>query len=111
MKSLKNLRKVIRELNAPIDIDGEKFERGFEFKIKKEGDSVLLYDCNERYHADYAYESFCLMRQAAAEFGFDPPKEYDDDIYNKLNEALKKDLGNDAFIEWEDHVRMCICEG
>lgn len=111
MKNLKNLKEAIRKLNAPEIIDGEEFESGHDFKLKEDGDRILLYDCNEQYHIGYAEDLYWSMKELAQEFGFEPPDRIEDRIMKKLEAALRKDLGKQAYLEWEDNVRMCICEG
>ena len=111
MKELKNLRRVIEKLNSPVEIEGEKFDRGFNFKIEESSEGLRLYDSNEEYYIDYAYSNYCLTCSAAEEFGFEPPKSYDDEIHEELEQALKKGLGKNAYLEWYDNVSMIICEG
>lgn len=108
MKKLRNLEKVVAKLNSSEIIDGEKFESEFDFQIRTGNEHgkeyVEVYDANENYYADYAYDSYIAMRQAAREFGFEAPTTWDDDIRNALNTAIQKDLDNDCYFEWEDYV-------
>ena len=103
---MKNIKEAIKELNAPEEIEGEMFESPFNFKIREYEDHIEIYDSNENYHSDYAYESYYMACSIADEFGFKPPKEMTDDVYDALNEAVKKDFGKDAYIDWYDHVTM-----
>jgi len=108
MSDLKNLRKLLKKLNSPEIIDGEEFDRGFDFVIEESDGRIELYDRNENYHYSYAEEIYYLMCEAAEEFGFDPPKSMEDKIHDEIEKAVKKDLGKSAWIEWEDNIRMSI---
>lgn len=108
-KKLKHLETTIAELNAPVEIDGETMESNFDFVLEPQGNgSYHLYDRNECYHLYYAEDAYWLMVDCASEFGFDPPTEVKDDIMEKLEEALRKDVGKEAYIDWYDNVRMCF---
>lgn len=108
-KKLKHLETTIAELNAPMEIDGETMESNFDFVLESQGNgSYHLYDRNECYHYDYAYRMYCMAVDFAMEFGFEPPTEYDDPIMEKLEDALRKDVGKEAYIDWYDNVRMCF---
>lgn len=108
MKKLVNLEKVVAELNAPVTYDGETYESSFDFQIRTgknyDKEYVDVYDANEAYYADYAYDAYVESRMLAKEFGFKMPTSWDDNIRNKLNDAIKKDLGDDCYFEWEDYV-------
>ena len=108
MMNLKELEKAIAELNAPKEMEGETYDSMFNFKMVEYGDTVRVYDSNEMYHCDYAFESYLLMCQAADEFGFDAPNGYDDMVYDTLNEAVKADIGDRAYLEWNTHIDMVV---
>ena len=107
VENLKNLRKVIEELNAPksYDIDGtiETFDSPFNFVIKQRNDlyegAIAVYDRNEEYNIDYEENMSCLLGT-----------NFTDDILPKLEDAIKEDLKNpDAYLEHYDSVIMTIC--
>jgi len=108
MKKLRNLEKVVAKLNSPTVIDGETFDSEFDFQIRTGEiygkEYVDVYDANENYYSDYAYDAHIALVDAAREFGFNVNPHWDDDIRNKLNAAIKKDLGDDCYFEWEDSV-------
>jgi len=115
VENLKNLKKVIEELNQPTyDEDLGKIESLFHFVIKERTDlsghsEIVVYDENECYNIDYEEELNALSYEAAKEFGFEfvPQK---DTILPKLEEAIRKDLKNpDAYLEHYDSVIMTIC--
>lgn len=115
MKKLTNLEKVIAELNAPtVWEDGEVDESRFDFTYRCVNHEyhnvpiIEIYDRNECYYADYLEELNCLMYDAAQEFGFKYEPIREDEIHNKLNDAIKKDLGDDHYLEWEDNVVMSV---
>lgn len=113
-KDLKNLKKAIKELNSSTTVeweDGSKdvFESDFEFTLEKRNGQLVIYDKKENYHIDYVenlnYELSALMY----EFEFEKLiEESEDKIYNQLEEAVKKDLGKDYFLDWENSVVMVI---
>lgn len=109
-KNLKHLNIAIAELNAPMEIDGETMESNFDFVLEPQGNGVYhLYDRNECYHFYYAEDAYWSMMDLASEFGFDPPTEMHDKVMEKLEDALRKDVGNaNAYIDWYDNVRMCF---
>ena len=108
IEKLKNLRKVIDKLNAPrtFEFEGETetYESPFEFVIKERTDinedktpSIAIYDRNEEYNIDYEENMSCLLGH-----------HYEDDILPQLENAIKKDLGNEYYIEHYDSVLMYI---
>ena len=110
MKKLTHLNETIKELNAPSVINGETFESEFEFVVVEENDRLYLFDTKENYYIDYLEEQNCLMYDVACEFGFIFEAETIDKIHEQLEQAIKKDLGKDAFLEWQDPVKMLIVE-
>lgn len=110
MKKLTNLEKVIKELNAPtVYEDDEVFESQFDFTYRIQNNAygqtcIYVYDKNENYYIDYAYDNHIQMLDLAREFGFKVDKNWDDEIHNRLNAAIKKDLGDDIYFEWNDNV-------
>lgn len=108
MTTLQNLQDTIKELNAPSVIDGETYESSFDFVIQEHNNRVYLFDKNENYHIDYLEELNESMYDLSFEFGFKFKAETVDKIHEKLEQAIKKDLGESAYIEWETNVKMLI---
>ncbi len=113
MKNLKNLKTLIRKLNAPVIYNDETFESKFSFKLEERtylGRKVMcLFDANENYGLHYEENTNALNYDCAKEFGFKfiyKP----DDIMPQLETALKKDLGENAYLEYENSVIMHICK-
>lgn len=103
MKRLTNLTKLLAELNKK-DEEGNQM---FDFKTKTNGGFLFIYDANENYSVNYEYDMNCMLQEAADEFGF--KYEYQEDkIIKKLNEAVQKDLGQGAYIDWETHLTMVV---
>lgn len=116
MKNLKNLQKTIEKLNKPTMIefeDGiEMFESEFNFQIEERNGNLVIYDKNENYNIDYLENLNDELTSILDEFEFGKfEPETVDKIHEELEEAIKKDLGKDAFLEWEDSVVMIICGG
>ena len=108
-----NLEKTIKELNAPevwTDEDGETYTEKslFDFQYKIEDTHIEIYDANEYYNIDYLENLNCLLHDCAMEFGFKYKPEREDKIHNQLEEAIKKDLGSDKYLEWENGVVMSV---
>ena len=110
-----NLDKVLAELNAPYEIDGETFESSFDFTTRvvddhysNSGKRLEIFDRNECYYIDYAYESYLMAREFADEFGFETPTDYSDDVHNKIEAAVKKDFGEESYLEWVNNVVMMV---
>lgn len=109
-KKLKHLETAIAELNAPYEIDGETMESNFDFVLEERDGILCLYDRNECYHYDYAYGTYCMMCDLADEFGTEPPTEMTDSVHDKLEDALRKDWGKGAYLDWYDNVIMMVCD-
>ena len=113
MKNLKNLKTLIKKLNAPVNYEGETFESKFNFKLEEriyEGRKVMcLFDSKENYGLHYEENINSLNYDCAEEFGFKFTYQ-SDDIMPQLEKALKKDLGEDAYLEYENSVIMHICK-
>lgn len=111
-KDLKNLKKVIKELNSPTtyEYEGEKevMESQFNFKIERRENNLVLFDSNENYHIDYLEETNSAMYNLSLEFGFKFTPATTDEIHDKLEKALQQDLGSQAYLEWENSVVMVI---
>ena len=108
-KQFTNLDKVVANLNAPTTYeDGETVNSQFKFKYRVYDNAIDLYDSNENYNINYLDEVNSLTRMCAREFGFDYIPQTEDDIMEQLLDAVKKDFGKDAFIEWENSVVMNI---
>ena len=108
-----NLEKTIKKLNAPMtwtDEDGETYSENseFDFTYKICDTHIEIWDNNEYYNIDYLEELNALHYGCAMEFGykFEPIRE--DEVHDKLEQAVKKDLGKDKYLEWEDNVRMSV---
>lgn len=105
VENLKNLKKVIEELNAPrsFEFEGkvETYDSPFDFVIKQRDDlypgAIAIYDRNEEYNIDYEENMSCLLGTS-----------FTDDILPKLEEAVQKDLGKEYYIERYDSVIMYI---
>lgn len=115
MKNLKNLKKVIERLNAPkeYNYDGEIeiCESSFNFKLEERNGELVLFDENENYYIDYLEECNQLMYDCSREFGFEFEPQSIDKIHEELEEAIKKDLGKESYLEWLDPVVMLIVGG
>lgn len=109
MKELKNLKKVIEELNAPIVYeDGFTTDALFDFKIRETENGWQIYDSNEYYNIDYLETLNAEMYECGMEFGCKFATITEDNVYEKLMKAIKKDFGKDYYLEWEDSVVMNI---
>ena len=106
IENLKNLKKVIEDLNAPktYEFEGEKetFENPFDFVVEERNDlyqgAIAIYDRNEEYNIDYEENMSCLLERS-----------FTDNIRPKLEEAIRKDLNDkDAYLEQYDSVLMTI---
>lgn len=106
IEKLKNLKKVIEELNSPKTFtwdDGtiDTYESPFEFVIKQRNDlydgAIAVYDVNEFYSIDYEEELSSLCGHYVS-----------DDILPQLEDALKRDLGPNVYLEHYDSVIMTI---
>lgn len=106
-KSASNLQKLIDELNASSTIDGEKIESSFKFKLVEENGQLFLFDENENFTINYEEDMAYMYQDIVDEFGGKMP-EVLDTITPRIEEAVKADFGKDAYIEWEDTVRMIV---
>lgn len=108
-KQFTNLDEVIKELNAPtIYEDGEIMESEFEFEYRIINNVIELYDKNENYNYNYLDNLNSISRDVCWEFGFDFEPITEDEVMEKLLKAVKKDFGNETFIEWQDYTIMNI---
>lgn len=105
---MKNLTIVLNELNSMFVVDGEKFESTFSFKVRENEYLIFIYDENENYTIDYLEEKNALMQDASFEFGFSFKPIEVDEIYEKIENAIKKDFGKDTVLDWYDHVTLCV---
>ena len=105
---MKELQKALEMLNTPSIIDGETFESEFSFKVKEEDDVIFIYDENENYTIDYLEEKNALIQEASFEFGFIFKSIEVDEIYEKIEKAIKKDFGKDAVLDWYDNMTLCV---
>ena len=83
-------------------------ESTFSFKVRENEDLIFIYDENENYTIDYLEEKNALMEEASFEFGFLCNPIEEDEIYDKIEKAVKKDFGKDTILEWYDHVTLCV---
>ena len=105
----KNLEAVIQELNAPTTLeDGYVLEPNFDFKYREYPDHIDIFDANECYNIDYLEEVNCMAYDCAQEFGYKYESTTEDDVHNKLTDAIKKDFGEDKYLEWENNVVMSV---
>ena len=105
--SASHLEELIKQLNSPLDIDGEEFESEFNFELKEEDGTLFLYDTKENYTINYEEDQYYMYQEFVAEFGGRMP-EVLDKITPQIIEAVKADFGKDAYVEWENNVRMII---
>lgn len=104
-----NLEKAIEELNAPyVWEDGETDPSMFKFCYNVHKNYITIYDENEYYNIDYLENSNCLAYECSLEFGYKFEPETEDKVHEKLERAIKKDLGKDKYLEWEDSVVMSV---
>ena len=108
-----NLEKVIKELNTPstwTDDDGTTYmdDSMFDFQYRIKDNHIEIFDTNEYYNIDYLEELNCEMYYASQEFGFKYEPTREDEIHDKIEAAIKKDLGKDKYLEWEDNVVMSV---
>lgn len=115
MKKLANLEKVIAKLNAPtVWEDGEVVDSQFDFTYECKVHEyhnvpiIEIYDRNEAYHAYYLEDLNSELYYAAQEFGFKYEPIREDEIHDELNAAVKEDLGNDHYLEWENNVVLSV---
>ena len=105
---MKALQKVLEELNSPKIIEGEKYDSNFKFITRREDGCLFIYDEYENYHIDYLEELNWLMHDCAEEFGTEFKPILVDKIHEEIKEAIKKDFGESADLDWYDNVTMCV---
>lgn len=108
-----NLEKTIKSLNAPMtwtDEDGETYSENseFDFTYKICDTHIEIWDNNEYYNIDYLENKNYMLSERAWEFGFKFEPETEDEVHDKLEQAIKKDLGENKYLEWEDSVKMSV---
>ena len=105
-RKLPHLEKALKELNELGTEEGE--EALFDFVYEIDDDSVYIYDVNENYTYYYLDDLNKGLKSIAQEFGkeFKPVEE--DKIHDKIEAAIKADLGKDTILEWENLVRMIV---
>ena len=104
-----NLERAIKKLNSPyVWEDGTKDPSEFNFKYQLYSNHIEIFDANEYYNIDYLENKNCMLSERAWGFGFEFEPETEDDIHNQLERAIKKDFGDDKYLEWEDSVRMSV---
>lgn len=108
MLEMKNLQKALDKFNAPQIIDGDEFKSNFKFTTRREGNLLFIYDEYENYHIDYLEELNWLMHDCAEEFGTEFKPILVDEIHEEIKEAIKKDFGESADLDWYDNVAMCV---
>ena len=107
IESLKNLKKVITDLNATKvyefeEGESEEFESPFHFVIEKRDDlykgAIAIYDENEEYDINYSENMSYLTGHSCTK-----------NIKEKLENAIKKKKKTkDAYLEHYDSVIMVI---
>lgn len=110
-----HLKKLLDTLNAPKEYefdDGDKefFDSDFNFKMREDDGKLLIYDTNEVYTINYEEDLADIYSQIADEFGVEM-KTPRDTIMPQILDAVKKDFGKDAYIEWENNVVMTVVKG
>lgn len=108
-KKYPNLQKVLDELNASSEEDGETYASEFDFKTQIVDGRLYIYDANENYHIYYEEDLNYMLKDLADEFDFEY-KFTPDTVLPRLEKAIKKDFGHKAYIEWETNVRMLVVE-
>ena len=48
------------------------------------------------------------MQETSFEFGFSFKPIEVDEIYEKIEKAIKKDFGKDAVLDWYDNMTLCV---
>ena len=109
---MKNLIDTIKKLNI-IGADENGKGAWFNFKIResKRNDGcklIEIYESNENYNIDYLEEQNSLLYETCRELGFDYEPYENDDILDDLLKAIKKDFGEEAYLEWENKVVMVV---
>lgn len=109
---MKNLIDTIKKLNI-IGADENGKCAWFDFRIrenkKNDGSKLIeIYDSNENYNIDYLEEQNSLLYETCRELGFDYEPYENDDIHDDLLKAIKKDFGEEAYLEWENNVVMVV---
>lgn len=112
MKTIKleNLTKEINKINEPITFaDGTEEDSLYNFVIEERNNRVVVYDLNENYHINWLEDTNCEIKALCEEFNR-PIKLLEKDIMKeRLLNALKLDLGENAYFEWENNVVLAIC--
>lgn len=109
-KEPKHLKALLDKLNKPTKEDGEIIESIFDFKLVKENGQWFLFDVKEHYTINYEEDQNYMYSEFAQEFGVKFVYQ-EDKIMPQLEKAIQEDFGADAYIEWEDSVRMVIVPG
>lgn len=98
--NMKNLRKAVEELN----------ENDFDFVIVEEEKMVYIYDARENYNINYVDDVNEICYEASIEFGFKFEPMTEDDVFEKLESAIKKDFGQDVYLDWETSTRLVFAK-
>ena len=107
---MNNLRTAIAELNSMIELDGHIFDSMYDFTTEEDGEQIIIFDRNDAYHIDSAEDNYYAVCQFCDEHGLEKPVMHDS-VCEKLDEAVKADFGEDAYLDWEDNVRMIVVKG
>ena len=109
---LPHLDAVLKKLNAPqtFEVDGqiETEPSSYDFKYRKEGDMLKIYDANENYTINYVDDLYSMYEELSYEFNFKMPEKIEDKIHPQIEQALKEDGFGDEVLEWENNVIMSI---
>lgn len=111
MKKFKNLINEMEKINAPVVYkDGCCEESLYKFVLKEIDGRFYVYDENEQYHIHWLEDTNYELQELAKEFNRTVKSIQKDYMRERLENALKLDLGNDAYFEWSNNVVMVICE-
>lgn len=106
MEQFEELKKVIKRLNSKDENEDASL---FNFKAEIIDNVLRVVDCNEEYNVYYLETLNHLMYNSCEEFGIKFKKIEIDEIKEKLDNALKKDLNSqDVFFDWEDTITLVI---
>lgn len=82
-----------------VDRKDESIPSPFSFTYRVEDGRVFIFDRNEYYNIDYLENLNCENYSLAQEFGFKFTPKEEDEIHKQLEDAIKKDFGEDAYLE------------
>jgi len=103
MNKMENLKREVEKLNRD-----KTFE--FDFKIREENNLIEIYDANENYSIDWLQETNANLHEVCLEFGKEFKPCENDLIHDRLEIAVKKDFGEDAYIDWINNLIMVVAK-